>query len=152
METRSLPAFYVVGLSIRTTNQNDQAMKDIGELWNRFLGENISDSVPGKVSDDKYGIYTDYESDANGPYTVLLGHKVSSMDSVPEGLTGREIPAGNYALFKAKGKIPDVVVETWQRIWNSDIKRAYASDFELYKAGSVGPDISEVETYVSVKS
>src|SRR5215213_3050663 len=113
MQTMNLPSFYLIGLAVRTTNENNQAMKDIGELWGRFLGENIPSKISNKVSDDKYCVYTDYESDANGPYTTLLGYKVSSLDSIPEGLTGKEIPAANYQVFTAKGKLPDIVVNTW---------------------------------------
>lgn len=146
-----VPSFYLIGLAVRTTNQNNQAMKDIGELWGRFLSEDIPSQIPNKVSEDKYCVYTDYESDANGPYTTLLGYKVSSLDNIPKGLTGKEIPTAKYQVFSAKGKLPDIVIQTWQKIWSSEINRAYTADFELYKADSVGPEIAEVETYVSVK-
>jgi len=29
----------IIGISVRTTNQNGQAMQDIGNLWQRFFSE-----------------------------------------------------------------------------------------------------------------
>ena len=151
MHTTALPSFFIIGLSVRTTNENNQAVQDIGQLWGKFLGEDVSAKIADRLSDDVYCIYTDYESDANGAYTTLLGHKVSSLDNIPEGLTGKEIPASNYHVFPSKGKLPDIVIQTWQNIWSSGIDRAYVADFERYKSDSAEPENAEVETYVSVK-
>lgn len=149
--TTHLPSFYLIGLAVRTTNENNQAMQDIGRLWGKFLGEDVSSKIPDRISDDVYCIYTDYENDATGAYTTLLGHKVVSLENIPEGLAGKEIPAATYQVFPSKGKLPDIVVNTWKQIWNSDIERAYIADFERYRSDSVDPENAEVETYVSVK-
>ena len=53
----------IIGIETRTTNQNGQAMKDIGGLWNRFFSENIISKIPNAVNSNVYAIYTDYESD-----------------------------------------------------------------------------------------
>ena len=62
----------IIGIETRTTNQNGQAMKDIGGLWNRFFSENIISKIPKAVNSNVYAIYTDYESDYTGEYTTLL--------------------------------------------------------------------------------
>ena len=49
----------IVGISVRTTNQNGQAMQDIGNLWQRFFSEQLLTKIPNKVSDAIYNIYTD---------------------------------------------------------------------------------------------
>lgn len=40
-ETQFLYFFYIIGISVRTSNKNDQAQADIGELWGRFLNQNL---------------------------------------------------------------------------------------------------------------
>ena len=51
----------IIGIETRTTNQNGQAMQDIGGLWNRFFSENIISKIPNAVNSNVYAIYTDYE-------------------------------------------------------------------------------------------
>lgn len=148
---KELSKFYVIGISVRTTNQNNQSQKDIGELWGKYMQGNIAALIPNKESEDTYCVYTDYESDANGKYTTVLGCKVKSLDSVPKGMMGITIPAANYNVYTAKGKLPDCVVNTWMGIWISDIARRYASDFDIYRPKAKDPNNAEVETYLSVK-
>lgn len=150
-QTKDLEKFYVVGISLRTTNQNNQSQKDIGELWGRFMKENIGSKIKNKLSEDTYCVYTDYESDANGKYTTVLGYKVKSLDSIPAGMTDITIPACKYQVYTSKGKLPDCVVSTWMNIWKTNIARKYASDFDVYGAKAADQNNAEVETYLSVK-
>ena len=145
-----LETFYVAGISVRTTNQNGQAQSDIGALWQRFFSEGIREKIPGKIGEDIYCIYTDYESDANGPYTAFLGCKVASPGRFPMGILSRTIPGSRYKVFTAKGKLPESVVKTWQNIWKSGIERKYAADFDLYGERAQDPNDAEVQIYVSV--
>jgi predicted transcriptional regulator YdeE len=149
-ETIELEKFNIIGISVRTTNQNGQSQKDIGELWGKFMGQGLAAKIPDKESHDIYCMYTDYESDANGPYTTILGCKVSSLENIPEGFTGRTIPTTRYHMYRTKGNIPDCVVQVWQHIWESPIKRKYVADFEVYGEKAVNPENAEVHTYLSV--
>ena len=36
----------IIGISVRTTNQNEQAMQDIGNLWQRFFSEQLLAKIP----------------------------------------------------------------------------------------------------------
>ena len=38
----------IAGLSVRTTNENNQAAIDIPALWQRFIGGNYPDLIPRK--------------------------------------------------------------------------------------------------------
>ncbi|HEU4716434.1 MAG TPA: GyrI-like domain-containing protein [Bacteroidia bacterium] len=144
--------FYVAGISVRTTNAGGQSMKDIGELWGRFFAENISAKIPGKVSADIYSIYTDYESDHTGLYTTLLGCRVSSVEDLPEGMTGKKIPGGKCMKFTCKGKIPDVIAAQWANIWNDKtLRRSFTSDYEVYNERAQNPADAEVDIFVAVK-
>ena len=150
-ETKELSQFYIVGISVRTTNQNGQSQKDIGDLFTKYMIGNSAAQIHNKVSEDTYCVYTDYESDANGKYTTLLGCRVKSLDSIPAGMVGIIVPKSKYNVYTSTGKLPDCVVSTWMGIWSTDIKRKYAADFDVYGPKAMNPANAEVETYLSVK-
>jgi predicted transcriptional regulator YdeE len=140
-----LDKFTIIGLTVRTTNQGGQSQKDISDLYGRFFSNQFADKIPGKISADLICAYTQYESDMNGPYTVMLGFKVSDNVKAPEGLEMIIIPAMNYQVFTSTDARPETVVQTWMKIWQSEIPRAYQTDFDIYLQDG------RVETYVSVK-
>src|SRR5690554_6452418 len=83
--------FKIIGISTETTNANEQSLKDVEKLWGKFWGENISDKIPNKESDEFYAVYTDYGSDYTGKYTLIIGFPVTTLDNIPDGFVGREI-------------------------------------------------------------
>jgi predicted transcriptional regulator YdeE len=147
--TNHQASFKIVGISIRTNNQ--KAANDLGKLWSKFIGENTAKKIPNKISEDIYSIYTDYESDHNGDYTNIIGYRVSSTENIGAGLVCKEIPMSDYQKFTAKGKFPECVQNTWGEIWNSEIKRSYVADFEVYGDKSMNMTDAEVDIFISVK-
>jgi predicted transcriptional regulator YdeE len=148
--TTELKEFNIIGISVRTTNENNKSLKDIGELFGKFMGQNISEKIPNKLTDDIYCIYTDYESDFNGPYTTIIGCKVSSLNDIPAGFIGRTIPESRYQVYKSTGKLSISLGKTWEDIWSSELNRKYAADFDVYGERAKDFENGEVETYVSV--
>lgn len=146
-----IKGFKLIGIEVRTTNLNNQAANDLGNLWTKLLSENLLECIPNKLSDEILAIYTDYESDYTGAYTAILGVRVSSLALVPEGLIGREFPQDNFLKFTAKGIMPNAVVESWTHIWGQDkeLNRKYSYDFELYGERSQQGDSSEVDIYIA---
>lgn len=152
MNRTTVEPFYIIGLAIRTTNENGTSATDIPKLWERFFAENSIVLIPNKTSNELYCMYTDYESDYTKPYTTILGCKVSSLDEIPEGFTGKQVDGGNYSLITAKGKMADgIVFQEWTKIWNGDLPRAYTADFEIYGDKAQNPDHAEVDIFVAVK-
>ena len=145
-----LPSFRIIGIAVRTTNQGAKSQDDISGLWQRFNHEDIMSKIPDKEGDQIYCLYTDYENEANGHYTTIIGCKVKSLEKTPEFCIGKTIPASSYKLVVSRGKLPGAVVDTWKRIWLSGVKRRFLADFDLYGEKSRNPDRAEVETYVSV--
>jgi len=144
--------FNVIGISIVTTNENGQSGQDIPALWQRFFSENISALIPNKIDDTIYSIYTDYEKDHTKPYTTILGCKVSSLEVIPEGMTGKTINGGNYHLQAAKGNVSQgAVYNEWVKIWNSDLKRTFTADFEVYGERAQNPGNAEVDIFIAVE-
>lgn len=145
--------FKFIGISVRTTNKDNQAKEDLGKLWERFFTENTSEKIPNKISENILSIYTDYESDFTEEYTTLIGFPVSTLTEIPDGLIGREFEADNFQLFLAKGEMPTAVQQKWLEIWQKDnvLNRAYSYDFEVYGPKSQNGENSEVEIYIAIK-
>ena len=72
------PPFQIIGISVRTTNQNGQAASDIGSLWKNFLPQGIAQKIFAKLSEEIFSVYLNYEHDYTKPYDTILGCKVSS--------------------------------------------------------------------------
>ena len=145
--------FKIIGISVRTTNKNNQSQQDLEKLWGKFFSENIIEKIPNKVSSNIITIYTDYKSDYTDEYTTIIGIPVSMLDEIPNGLIGREFEEENFQKFTAKGEMPNAVVNTWMDIWQRDkeLNRKYTYDFEVYGQNSRNGKNSEVEIYIATK-
>lgn len=150
MESTKKEALTLVGITVRTTNQNEKAMKDIPQLWKRFMEENIGGKIPNKVDDTMYALYTDYEGDHMQPYTMLLGYQVKNLDQIDESLTVKMVPAAKYTKFTAKGDLTkEAVYDAWINIWNTNLNRAYTNDLEVYGEKAVNPTNGEAEIFIA---
>lgn len=152
MQKVTLESFKVIGISVRTTNQNGQAGKDIPALWDKFMSEGILEKIPNKVDPTIYSIYTDYESDHLNPYTTVLGCKVNSDAKIPEGMVCVEIANGNHNKFVAKGDLTQgVVYGAWTKIWEIEMPRKYTADYETYGENAQNPLDAEVDIFVAIE-
>lgn len=152
MSTQKIEKICVVGISKRTTNQNNQSAQDIPELWNQFIVDRIQEQIPNKIDNVIYCIYTDYENDHTRPYTAILGCQVKSLDTIPFGMIGKTFEAGTYKKHIAKGNLlKGVVFDEWVKIWNSDLNRAFTADIEVYGNKAANPENAEVEILVAIQ-
>ena len=136
----------VKGLQVRTKNADEMnpEIQKIAPLWGRFYNEVLPTLKEGATV---YGVYHHYESDASGAFDVLVG-----ADALPvtEEMKSVELQAGKYLMFSVKGELPQAIIDTWMQIWayfedpSIDERRAYETDFELYKSAD------EVEIYIGV--
>ncbi|MEM9001128.1 MAG: effector binding domain-containing protein [Bacteroidota bacterium] len=153
MEHTKKNEFMVVGITTRTSNENDRAATDIPTLWNRFMSENIANRVPNKVNGTVYALYTDYEGDHTQPYSLTIGCEVSSLNNIPEDMTVKMVPTATYAKFISKGNLTkDAVIDTWREIWSTDLQRAYTTDIEIYGEKAIDPTNGEAEILVAIAS
>lgn len=152
MNAEPIEPFSVIGISVRTTNENQQAMTDIGQLWQQFITENYLDKIPNKIDTTVYCIYTDYEKDHTRPYTTVLGCRVSTLDTIPEGMVGKTFAGGTYRKTTAKGNIfQGALADAWNAIWNSDLNRSYTADFEVYSEKAKNPEDAEVDIFIAIQ-
>jgi predicted transcriptional regulator YdeE len=135
MKFTATEPFTVAGIQARTSNEREMSPEGlIPGLWAQFMGEGLLAQIPHRADGNIIALYTDYESDHKGKYTVVLGAKVSSVGELPQGMVAKHVPASICAVFEASDGPPESVVpETWRTIWSdTSIDRSYTADFELY--------------------
>jgi len=151
MQSLKKDALSIVGISTRTSNGTGKAEIDIPNLWTQFMSKGIMESIPNKLNDVIFALYTDYESDHTGEYSVILGCQVSTLDAIPEELTVKFIPKSNYQKFTAKGDLTkDAVFNTWKEIWNTNLKRTYTTDIEVYGEKAINPKDGEADIFIAI--
>lgn len=151
MDTHTIKKIHIIGITVRTTNENGQSGVDIPKLWQTFLMENCIDQIPNKIDNTVYCLYTDYEKDHTKPYTTILGCRVENLSVVPSNMTGKTIEQATYAKYTAQGNLAEgVVFNEWVKIWNTDLPRAFTADFEIYGQGSQNPENAEVDIFIAL--
>lgn len=149
MKKTTVQGFEVSGISVRTNNSREMETSNakIGWLWETFYKELAPELAEGAQI---IGLYTNYESDQNGDYDIAA----CTDSQIPPDLynvTSLKIDSGDYLVFEAQGEMPHIVSTLWQDIWayfngaKCPHKRAYTTDFELYKSDST------IEIYVAVQ-
>ncbi|MDQ3172840.1 MAG: GyrI-like domain-containing protein [Acidobacteriota bacterium] len=142
--------FTVSGISVRTLNSDEAqpSKAKLPGLWGQFFGQGLADKVPNKLAESPvYGVYSAYESDASGQYSVTAGVSVSKASPAFDSI---EVSGGPYLVFETKGPMPQIVIENWARVWSffetsKEFKRSFTIDFEVYR----GPD--EVAIHIAVE-
>lgn len=151
MTNHHIEAFQVVGISARISNDRGSAGEEVEAIWRRFWSEDIRNKVPHIVNNDIYAVYTDYESDHTGAYTLIIGLSVTHLDDIPSGLVGVTVRADTYEKFVSRGQMPGAVLKTWMDIWqDEDLDRGYRTDFTIHGKKYFDGDQAEVETFISV--
>jgi predicted transcriptional regulator YdeE len=146
--------FVVRGLCVRTSNADefDPARAKLPGLWGRFYGSGLM-AAPEQAQDAAvYGVYSDYESDANGFYDLTAGvaHEPSEATAA-QPLRTLQVQGGQYLVFAAQGAMPQAVIDAWGQVWEwfareGEFVRAWQTDFEQYS----GTD--KVAIHIGVKA
>jgi predicted transcriptional regulator YdeE len=148
---KEIPAKTVIGISRRTSNADGRSTKDSMAVWKAFLQTNASAKIKNRALPPAiYAVYSDYASDWRGEYSYLIGCGVTRAGTIPEGMEVRHIPAQTYAVFTAKGQMPDEVLAIWSMVWLSDLPRTYTFDSEVYDKRFTNPKQKEVDICVAI--
>lgn len=144
------PSVTIVGIECRTSNAPDAGPNDIPKLWGQFHSEDVTNQIPNKISNEVIALYCDYEGDYTQPYSVVIGCPVNDTNNVPEGMVSKTIPTGAFAVFRAVGEHPKNLIETWGNIWQTELKRTYTGDYELY-SDKFFQSPKEVEVFIAIE-
>lgn len=66
----------IIGVALRTSNDNGRAFHEIPPFWERFRNEECMARIPGKFNNDVYAVYTNFENEGKnnyGMYTLIVG-------------------------------------------------------------------------------
>lgn len=131
-------AFRVAGPSVRTCNRDEMAPASarIPGLWQRFF----SAQPPAGAGGDGhiYGVYSGYESDADGAFDVTAGVLLAPGTAATAGAQPVDVQAGYYLVFSGQGAMPQTVIDTWGAVWrwfaaHPQRRRRFGTDFEAYE-------------------
>ena len=127
---KHVEGFTVTGFSTRTQNTDEfnEKTAKLPALWQQFYGSDLVANA------NIVEVYSNYESDANGMYTVTVG---TDSDNESAEYAAVDVQTGNYLIFQGEGPMPLAVVETWKQIWayfatEREYQRNFISDFEEY--------------------
>lgn len=161
IENASYDQIILVGLKCRTNNQQelDPNLSKISKLVSAFVGKNYANHIQQRTKPNVvYSVYTEYESDEHGDYTYFVGEQVKSIENQDlEKFSSLVIPAQNYKkITSTRGKIPDIVIATWQEIWRMSDEdfggqRSYLADFEVFDQRAENPESAEIDIYIGLK-
>jgi len=112
------------------------ATEDIGALWDRFVPRMAE--IPEQVGTATYGICCLPEEGQREPerFTYVAAVEVENLNNIPEGMTGIELPAHEYAVFAYKGGVGPELPKAMQYIFGDWLPSSEyeldGADFEYY--------------------
>lgn len=155
METIRWEKMKIAGLKIRTSNKNAMENQTIAAAWNDFFEQEIFLQIEQRLDQNIYWVYANFDewfsSDSlNKEYDLFIGCKVPDDFEAFDNIEILEIPEQNYQVFTAKWKLPDAVIQQWEKIWKSGVSKNFSYDIEVYGDKSQLWDQSEVDILIGV--
>lgn len=137
----------VSGIKVRTNNFSENIYEVIGGLWEKFYSETYN-KIENKVNGRSLGIYTEYENDEKGDYTMMTACEISSSDKNNDIII-KKIPAGKYAVFTIRGDVRTEVGKFWEQLWKMKLDRTFICDYEEYCEGTMEDCL--INIYIGIK-
>lgn len=153
--------FTTIGKSIRVSIKNGENTTRIPEFWEQSMGDGTNDQLmklkdtSGPVGDSMLGICKDFAPDMSEfTYTIAVP---THRETASGGLDATEIPGMTWAVFEAKGALPDAIQNVWQGIMGEffqegKYRHAQGPDLEVYPEGDVMSRDYVCEVWVPVTS
>ena len=152
----SKESFPIIGIELRTTKHDGMNFIEIPQFWEKVLERGQITKIPDRKSPDTIlGICMDFKSD--GSFSYIIGAEVTSTENTPDDMVCITIPSAKYAVFTARGQMPDSIQDVTKYIYqkwlpNSEFHRANSSDFELYDERFEDEENAEVDIYLPIVS
>src|SRR4030042_3890083 len=137
-------SFKIIGKELIVSTENGENFKLIPKFWEKCMEDGTLD-ILGKIKNKPketahacLGLCMDFKNQDNKNYfSYLICVEVNDFSFIPVGMETRTIPKQKYAVFTAKGKMPESIQKTTKEInqsWfpKSGYERADGADFELY--------------------
>ncbi|NDI34134.1 GyrI-like domain-containing protein [Chengkuizengella sediminis] len=148
--------FKIAGLQCRSLMKEDEDQKEIGQLWEEFMG--TLPNIKNKTNENKtYGLCFDFNPKTN-EFSYVSGVEIDDQTSeLPDKIVIKTVPASRYAVFTYKGDMSGVgaafkyIYETW--LPQSGEVPFEDFSFEFYDERFLGPadKNSEMDIYIPLK-
>lgn len=144
-------AYRLKAVTIRTNNSED-GIKKIGELWTDVLTGKFPILSDGIVPISQY---SNYESDEKGEYDIsIVGVEHSFFENIE-----KEVEKGLYKKYEAddeNGNVEICTKKVWEKVWNDThsgiLKRAFTIDYESSVPANFSKDgKAHCYLYIAVK-
>lgn len=136
----------ITGLKITTTNENNQAITDLENIWNKFFEEKYNEKLQKFAKNEKiYTVYTNYKWDfSKWNYDFYIWVETEEEKIEFENI---KISENKFKIFEFSYKKPSDTIRAWKTIWeNKKIQRSYTFDIEEYDYEN-----QSLKIYISVK-
>ena len=150
------PAFDIIGIELRTTTLDGNNFTEIPRFWQDVLAQDSIARIPDrKDANAVLGISIDMAAD--GSFSYIIGCEVTTTENKPAGMVARTVSAATYAVFTARGNMPDAIQQTTRSIYrewlpNSGYRRTDGADIERYDERFEDSDNPEMDIYVPIVS
>lgn len=151
IEIKTLPAFYVAGISIDTKVNSP----DISILWKQLSESELVDDLISFSSGKSFGVC--YDMKDNGQVKYMAGWEVANPDKVKQlPVEVVLIESSTFAIIPCIGKIPESLHNAWNYMWKQFFPESgyiYSGkvDLEFYPQKVVDSKEYQMQIWVPVE-
>ena len=149
----------IIGMAVETDTR--RVYRDVSRLGKRFEKYKRGNQIPNKKQPWGFAAVSRDFDEKTRTFSYMMGDVVVSLEEVPTGLTGFEIPAGKYAVFPVcpKNRLGwGIAIANVKRyayaVWlpSSEYEPAGTiDDFEYHDQRSTRKRNPEIDLYVAIK-
>jgi AraC family transcriptional regulator len=151
---KTMESLTVVGPQLATKNDGTNN-KEIPLFWQKFMADKGWEKIPQTRNPwVQLGLCGDM-AEGSESFVYMIGQIVDGITEIPPGMVARTVPAATYAVFTARGPIPDAIHKTWKYAYgtwlpgSSEWMRGKTEDFEWY-CERCQQETPEVDIYIPV--
>jgi AraC family transcriptional regulator len=153
------PKTYLIGPKTKIMYKSgDRAANELGKKF--FYGER--QKIKNVLNENIYYGYTDWSNSKNGYIYYMPATQVENLQYIPEGMSGIEVPAGKYVVFRFVGffrpedlngrKIGRLLVHMYNKwIYNSGYRFSVPFRFELIDSNIAADNYCELDIYQPIE-
>ena len=153
------PLFHIVGKALRVATRDGENLRRIPRFWEECQRDGSHDQLAALASqgavvgDATLGICTDFAEDME-EFTYMIAAERQN-EAVPDGMIQKTIPAATWAVFEARGAMPDAIQTVWSRVWSeffpeNKFRHGDGPDLEIYPRGDATQPGYRSEVWVPV--
>lgn len=147
-------AFGFYGLEKSFSTLDGANFRDIPAFWNSVMQDGSYKEMIEKASTPScLGICMPMKNDQETEFDYIIG---AFTDKEVKGYTYHQVPAVEWAVFEARGPLPDVLQDVWKRIFSewfpaTGYKHLDLPELEVYYEGDITSEDYLTEVWIPIK-